>query len=1242
MPTNRLDANRRRPARFAALRPFLPRPLPFPASCNEAERVSMERQRVSNFRAAIQAIGAKRRGRDLTTVTAPFRALSASATWPTIGHRVRPGGYSRRSRHGKTKGQQCLADQSWQSMGNDVYIWLARVGLDQYAALFSDNEIDLEVLPDLTQEDLEKLGIPLGHRKKLLRAIRTLTAGEPASVTPSTNGATPVVPCPPSSKPERRQLTVMMCDLVDSTGLSQRFDPEDLSLIYKGYRNCCDEVIRRFHGTIARYMGDGIFAYFGYPQADEADAERAIRAGLRIVREVEQIKPLDVALQTRVGIATGVVVAGEIIGEGFSQEHAVSGETPNLTARLTALADPGTVVIADGTRRLATHLFEYVDLGRHTLKGFGDPVQAWRVVSESTVKSRSEALHVTAELTPLVGREEEVELLERRWRHAQAGDGQVVLLSGEPGVGKSRLAQTLADRLANEPHGLLHFYCSPYYQNTALYPVTEQLSRAARFAPNDSNDQKLEKVEVMLARTVENVGEIAPLFAHLLSIPAADRYPPVNLTPQGRKQKALDALEEQLIAVSDDRPALIIFEDLHWSDPTTRELLDRIVDRIPALPVLMLLIGRPEFIAPWSSLHYVTTLILKRLSPKNCTEIVDHLTGNKPLPPEVMSQIIDKTDGIPLFVEEVFKAVVEAGIVSDEGNRYALKGPSRSLAVPSTLAGSLMARLDRLGSVKEVAQVAAAVGRQFSYAMLAGVSRLTDTALGGALDQLAASDIIYRRGTEPHTTYTFKHALLQDAAYSSLLHSESQQLHTRIARLLEEEYPERVENEPELVAHHYTSAALTEQAIDYWRKAGERAIQRSANAEAIDHLAKGLELLETLPESLQRAQTELQLQTCLGPALTATRGYAAHDVEAAYIRARELSKSVGDTSKVFSVLRGLWVYYFIRADLHEAHELGKQLLDLAQRERHPGYLLEAHRAIGQILLYRGEFVESRLHLEEGIALYDPDEHRSHIYLYGNDPGIACSSYQAYVLWFLGYPDQALRQSEKALSLARELAHPFSLTFALAFAAYLHQHLRDVEATRALADETVAISREQGFPFWANQERILRGWAQAEQGAVEDGTTELRTGLDAYRAMGSGLGCPWFLGLLAEVYAKSGRASEGLRALEDCFTTIEKTGERFYLAEMHRLRGELIASLRGVDAAAEVDACYDRSKEIAHEQSAKSWELRAVVSQARFWRDLGRPRAARDLLLPVYERFTEGLDTTELTQARRLLDELGHG
>ena len=726
----------------------------------------------------------------------------------------------------------------------DIAAWLHSLGMQQYEAAFRDNAIDAAVLPELTADDLKDLGVNLvGHRRRLLAAISGLRGEDRPAPAPADQTA-------PASAAERRQLTVMFCDLVGSTPLSARLDPEDLRGIIGGYHRCVTEVVEGFGGFVARYMGDGILIYFGYPQAHEDDAERATRCGLALVDRVPQLDQAE-ELHARVGIATGlVVVGGEVV------EHDVAGDTPNLAARLQALAEPDTVVIAASTRRLTGELFEYRDLGEIELKGIAGPVSAWQALSPSAVASRFEALRGSA-LTPLVGRDEEVDLLLRRWARAKAGDGQVVLISGEPGIGKSRITAELEGRLHAEPHLGLRYFCSPYHQDRALYPFVDQLGRASGFVADDPPAARLEKLEALLARAAPPDKDAA-LIADLLSLPASERHPLPNLSPQHKKERTLEALIRQLEGLARQQPVVMVFEDAHWIDPTSLELLDLAVERVRSLPVLLIATFRPEFWPPWIGQPQVTMLTLNRLDRRDRTALVAQIAGGRTLPDEVVDQIVDRTDGVPLFIEELTKSVLESGVPL--------------VGIPTTLHDSLMARLDRLASVRLVAQIGAAIGRQFSYALLRAISDLPEDELQDSLARLAASELVFERGTPPDAIYRFKHALVQDAAHGSLLRGTRQQLHARIADALEAHSPELMDSQPELFAQHYAEAGLVAKSVAYWGKAGQRSAARSAMAEAAAQFQKALGLLALSPEQPERQRQELEFWSALGPVLSVVKG----------------------------------------------------------------------------------------------------------------------------------------------------------------------------------------------------------------------------------------------------------------------------------------------------------------------------------------------------------------------------------
>jgi TOMM system kinase/cyclase fusion protein len=1051
---------------------------------------------------------------------------------------------------------------------------------------------------------------------------------------------------PPASRApeaERRQLTVLFCDLVDSTALAAQLDPEELREVVRAYQETCAKVIARFEGHIAQYLGDGLLVYFGYPQAHEDDAQRAVRAGLGMVEALKQLntrlgQERGVQLAVRLGIHTGLVVVGEI-GGGVRQEQLALGETPNVAARLQGLAAPNTLVISAATLPLLGGFFACQALGTHLLKGYAQPLAVYQVLYESTARSRLEAVG-NAGLTPLVGREPEVALLLERWAQVKDGVGQVVLLSGEAGIGKSRLVQVLMEHVASEPQAwLTPCQCSPYYQHTALYPMIDLLERVVlRFDREESPPQKLRKLGGFLVQYGLPLAEAVPLFTALLSLPLPADYAPLTVSPARQKQQTLRALLTILLRIAAQQPVLFVMEDLHWVDPSTLEFLSLLVDQGPTARLLTLLTFRPDFTPPWTGRAHLTQLTLPRLPRRQAVEMTGRVAHGKALPAEVIEQVVAKTDGVPLFVEELTKMVLESGLLQAREEGYALTGPLPPLAIPTTLHDSLMARLDRLATVKGLAQLGATLGREFAYELLQAVSPWDEGTLQQGLHQLVAAEFLYQQGLPPQATYRFKHALIQDAAYQSLLRSTRQQSHQRIAQVLEARFPEILETQPELLAHHYTEAGLIAQAIPYWQRAGERAIQRSANVEAISHLTKGLEVLKTLPDTPERTQHELTLQLTLAVSLMATQGYSAPEVERVYARARELCGQVGETPQLFPVLHGLWRYYLVRADFQTVRQLVEQFLSLAQRTHDPTLLVEPHRALGTTLLWLGELTAARAHLAQAVALYNPQQRRAHSFLYGQDPAVASLSHAALALWCLGYPDQALQTIHEALARAREPAHPFTLAYALCFAGELHQLRREGHAAQERAEAEIALCTEQGFALYLARTTILRGWALAEQGQSTEGIAQMRQGIAAWRATGAELQRPYYLSLLAEAYGQAGQAEEGLCVLTEALAVVHSTGERVYEAELHRLKGELLLAL-SLDNHVEAEACFQQSLAVARHQEAKSLELRAAMGLSRLWQEQGKQADAQALLAPVYSWFTEGFDTADLQGAKALLEEL---
>jgi predicted ATPase len=916
---------------------------------------------------------------------------------------------------------------------------------------------------------------------------------------------------------------------------------------------------------------------------------------------------------------------------------AVVGETPNIAARMQELAETDSVVVSSTTHRLIRGFFDCRELGPHILKGFSQPMEVYRVLYESRVQSRFEVA-VTKGLTPLVGREQEVGLLLERWERVKEGEGQVVFLIGEAGIGKSRLVQVLKEHVAGESHTRIESRCSPYHQNSSLYPVIDYLQRLLEFRREDSPQEKLNKLESVLEQYGFSLQEMVPLFASLLSLPLPESYPSLILTPQGQKQKTLEALLAWLLKEAEKNPVLRIVEDLHWVDPSTLEFLNLLVKQVPTARIFVLFTFRPDFSPPWGASSHLTQITLNRLTWKQVEVMVEREAGGKTLPAEVVQQVVAKTDGVPLFVEELTKMVLESELLREREDHYELTGPLPPLAIPATLQDSLMARLDRLATAKEVAQLGATLGREFTYELLHVVLPLDEETLQRELAKLVEAELLYQRGLPPNARYFFKHALIHEAAYQSLLRSKRRQYHQKIAQVLEERFLEIRETQPELLAYHYTEAGLSGQAIVYWHRAGQRAIERSANMEAIGHLIKGLELLKALPDTPERIQQELTLQIILGVPLTVTKGYAAPEVEQIYARARELCQQIGETSQLFPVLRGLAQFYRVRAELKTAREHAEELLTVAQNLQNSSFLLEAHLALGEILFWLGDLPAALEHVKQGSALYSPQEHRWQDFLYVQDPGMACCGYAAWTLSLMGYADQAIRKSHEAMTLAKVQSHPYSLAIAHVFSSCIHQFRCESNLTKERADKLIEISTEQGFPQWLALGNIIRGWALCDQGMLREGIEGINEGLSARRAQGSEVAGTYFLALLAEAYGKAGEKDRGLRVLTDALDTAQKNGECFYQAELYRLKGEQLAAL-SPDNQAEAESSFRKAIDIANQQCAKSLELRATTSLSRLLKRKGKKDEAQQMLAEIYNWFTEGFDTKDLKESKALLEEL---
>lgn len=1102
----------------------------------------------------------------------------------------------------------------------DLSHWLRQFGLEPLASVLADNDVDLDILPDLTEPDLEKLGISLGHRRKLLKAIATLRGSPERPPEKLERQLAPPAAGAPAAEAERRQVTVLFSDLVGSTALATALDPEDLGRLIKRYQDACAGSVARFDGYIAKFMGDGVLAYFGYPQAHEDDAERSVRAALAIVEAVRQIKtPNGAPLETRVGIATGLVVVGDIVGTGAAREEAIVGETPNLAARLQALAEPNTVLVSEATFRLLGRAFEYQSGGDHKLKGFANPIPVWRVLGEASVASRFAA--VRSGLGPFVGRAQEMGLLLARWHLAQQGEGQAVLLTAEPGMGKSRLVEALFERIATEPHHRLVLQCSPYYSNTAFHPVLHQIELAAGFLPADSVEQKLDKLENLLTRAGTAPLPTVPLLADLLSLPTDGRYPALDLTPPQRKNATVSALVDHFVRLSVAKPVLLILEDAHWIDPTTQDLLTRLIDSIGAARLLVIITGRPEFVSPWSGRDHVVALALARLGRAHCAEIVGCVVTGHAIPPDLMEEILAKTDGVPLFVEELTKAVVESPT------------PDR-LAVPSTLQDSLMARLDRLGGAKEIAQIAATIGRQFLYSLLAAIVPIGTAELDAALAKLIDANLIFPQSRAIEPSYSFKHALTRDVAYDSLLRARRQQLHERIARTLEELYPGVPTQDPEILAYHFGRAALPGPACDYAQRAGERAIARSAYAEAVAHFSAALTEAGRLPPGEDRERRELSVLLKYGPALIVFKGYRNNEVENVYQRAYDIAKPSADDQTIFKAAWGLWLCANMERRTDVARNRAEELVTLAQRCGDEALFLEALHCRWSTALFCGDVPRALSDSREGIRHYDPERHqRLAVEFGGHDPGVCAHAVLGLSLAQFGDVSAAARSAEQAFSLARRLNQPSSLVHAITNALITHQVIGDRDAIRRFGGQMVDIAGKFNLPVQRSIANFYLAWANARDDRVED---ELQVMESEFARVSHATSLSQhFAAVLAGVRLDAGHPQQAIDLLDPVLATVREPGVGFYLPEIRRLRGEALLQLGDGQTAAAASE-FESAIAIAKQQRSQLFQLRAALSLARLWAARGAPERGRAPLVEAVDLFEGSSDMPNLAPAREII------
>jgi class 3 adenylate cyclase/predicted ATPase len=1014
-------------------------------------------------------------------------------------------------------------------------------------------------------------------------------------------------------------LTVLFCDLVGSTEIAAQLDPEEWREVVAGYHQAAAEAVTRYGGHVAKYLGDGVMAYFGWPEAHENDAERAARAGLSILETVPKLNgSRDPKVSVRVGIDSGSVV----VGGGAGKDADVFGEAPNIAARVQGAAAPDSVLITSAVHRLISGLFVVEETGSHQLKGISAPVKLYRLVRPTGMRGR---LQAAGRLTPFVGREEELLLLLRRWERTSEGEGQLALIIGEPGIGKSRLVVEFHDRIRDAPHIWLESGGVQFFENTPFYPITEMLSRWLALQDASNSEEQWGRLERALVSAGVNAAESAPFIADLLQLQVGEHYFALDMTAEQKRRRLLAALSGWIIGAARLQPLIMAVEDLHWIDPSTLELLQLLAEQGVTAPLMLLYTARPEFRTPWPMRTHYSQIALNRLSSHDVREMVTRVAARSALAAESVEAVVERTGGVPLFVEELTRAVLESDDAKRNGHQ-----------IPATLHDSLMARLDRLGPAKEVIQVGAVMGREFSYELLRTVHPIAVEDLQSALRRLMDAELVYVRGLPPDSTYQFKHALIRDAAYEALVKSRRKELHSRIAEVLVREFSDRVTSAPELLAHHYTEAGLVEQAIPYWQRAGERAVERSANAEAISHLNNGLELIRNLPDSAERAQHEVALQLTLAVPLIAARSWSAPEVGDAYVRARELSEQLGDAVQLSQALYGLWSFHIVRAECRQARELAEQFLTIAQSVNYAELLIEAHAALGSALYSLGEFAQAREHFEQGSALYHPDRHRS--FAVSIDSGVFCKLFGAQVAWYLGYPEEALRLSQQSLSMADQTLHHFSRAWALSFTARLHQFRGERQTTQERAEAAIKLATEQGFPFWIAWGSVLRGWALAEQGEYEKGLAQMRQGLADWQANDSKWDKLYLVSLLAEAYGQAGQVDAGLALLTEALAAIEESGERRWEAEIHRLKGELLLK-QGDSNILDAQNCFQQAVKIAINQRAKSLELRARMSIARLLRRQDRLDEAHSMLAEIYNWFTEGLDTADLRDAKALLDEL---
>ena len=1040
--------------------------------------------------------------------------------------------------------------------------WLASFGMSEYAELFAANRIDCAVLPDLTDYDLEKLGVVLGDRRKILRAIRAL--GE-AIETPQPRDA---ADSHPYDAAERRQLSVMFVDLVSSTELSAKLDPEDLGRVIGSFQKACATAVPVFGGSIAKYIGDGALAYFGYPEAHEDDAERAVRAGLALVDAIAAMElPFAVRLQVRIGVATGLVVVGDLIGEGSAQERVAVGETLNLAARIQTAASPNSLVIGELTRRLAGGAFDYEDLGPHELKGIGGATRLWRVLGESQVRGRFEA-RIVGGLTPFVGRGEEIGLMRCRWDEVREGEGKTVLLSAPAGFGKSRIAQAFREHLGDPSITCLQYFGSPFHAGTPFHPFIRQLEWAAGIARTDSAAQKLDKLEGLLEGSAEAKAEVAPLFAALLSIPFGQRYAPLQINEQVQKQRTVEALLEQFVLLSSRGPVLVVFEDAHWIDPTSLELINAVVRRVADLRAMLVVTHRPEFTPPWLDLGHVTMVKLGHLGRSQVVELIHKAAGSKALPYSIVEQIVAKSQGVPLFVEEITRSILESGDLEQRGERYVVRQPSRDFAIPSTLQDSLVARLDRLGSAKDVALTASIIGREFTYELIKAVSSTSDATLCADLERLVRADLLGQHGAPLQSRYTFKHALIRDAAFHTVLKARRRELHKRIADELANRFPDVVEREPELLAHHYTEAEVTDRALEFWRRAAERAAAGLAYVEALGHVDRAMKLISALPAGAERDERELAFLSIEGPSRMALDGWDSPSASRLYEAARAVAERLGRPAELFRSVWGQWMGAHTNGQHVRAHALYREIFGLLERTNETEYVVQAHHAGGSQMVAEGAPRAAIAHIDELLANYRMDAHGNLALMYGaHDPGCCSLGMRALSLMMLGHVEQAEAASSRALELSERLDHKPSISHTHMFRAEFCIILNRVEDAEAHLRASISIAKKYSLAGYLNPDELMLGWVRVQRGEAAAGVRQAEAALETLKGVPSRrFHLPIRIAIVGRAKAAAGDVDGALAIYDFALEAAATTGERWYEPELLRPKAEMLLALPEANAA----------------------------------------------------------------------------